>query len=623
MEINTMEARKITLRENQKATIDQTKKLIYSGNKHIIIKMPTGGGKTITMEFLQKEFKNVIITTPRINLTHQTANERDGWGIIQGNKRVQTNGNVTVATLQTILSLVKKDKFNFNNYGAVFIDECHMNATKASKDKKKKYTMGNLIEDLIGHGITVIGFTATPYRHDGKPLDIWEKAKMGTPKEWQSYEPYFEHGYLVQPITKKTGSVNKDLLKLSSTKDYTEESQVEAISESQIDVVETILKYREGLTLIMAVNIEHAEAIHNDLISRGERSIITHSKNNVEVKEAVDALKSGKVDFAVSIGTMHTGTDIPQLETIVQACLTKSRTKRDQFAGRGARCYEGKEYFNYLDLFGSCDELGLPFSEPILEDNEVSDKKNRVPKCKECGCTTPYKLIHIEEEIGSTLKTFKCVECGNEDTKIEHRMVETCEYCNTVQEVKGVLSYKGKAVFKCSHCDEYSYLADLTPSEMIVTFSNRNHAIKQITDFAKIKLKDDKEMLERFLVSFSMFSKYAKLDHLSAIIDFVGDLKAVRKVESINKVIDRMDDFYSSHVGKKYYLIDGMYNVFGDCNYELEDFIQKHLDEKSVNNAMTHKDIVTIMKEWSKKHDIHDTKKYMNLVKRFTTRILK
>ena len=594
--------RKITLRKNQEAIISQTKELIAKGHKKIIIKAPTGAGKTIIQEALQTEFKNVLITTPRINLTHQTALERKGWGIIQGNFRKPTQDNVTVATLQTILNLIKKNKFNFSYYGAIFIDECHINATKK---------MGELIKKCISNGMVVIGFTATPFKANGDPIEIWQDAKQGTPKLWQSYEPYFKEGYLVPPIVKQVGKVDRSLLH-STNLDYTEESQLEAIADSQIDVVSTLLRYRRGATLIVAVNIEHAEAIYQDLINRGERAIITHSKNNVEVSEAVAKLKNGEIDFGVSIGTMHTGTDIPNLKTIALARLTKSKPLLDQLSGRGARCHGDKKNFLFLDFFGTCKEIGLPFEEPLP--NDTKESKSRKKKCKECNAENSYVLIDVEENDYEIVETHVCTSCNNEEVKIKSFMVETCEHCQTVQRVNNILSMNSKAVFKCSHCGEYTELAELTPAEMVVTFANRDQAVKRISGYAKDKLKDNEELLERFLVSFGLFAKYAQLDHLSAIMDYVGDFKAKYSIGSIEKVISRMDGFYSSYRGRQSFFIDKMFEIFGECNYEVVDFIESnHLAEKNKYR------IVGRLKAWRGKNKISDTKKYKTLLKRYFT----
>ena len=609
----------IILRENQKAIITQTKELIAMGHKKIIIKAPTGAGKTIIQEELQSVFKNVLITTPRINLTHQTALERKGWGIIQGNFRKPTHGNVTVGTLQTILNLIKKDKFNFAYYGAIFIDECHINATKK---------MGDLIKKCIGYGMVVIGFTATPFKANGDSIEIWQDAQHGTPKLWQGYEPYFKHGYLVPPIVKQVGKVDRSILHATNL-DYTEESQLEAIADSQIDVVSTLLKYRRGATLIVCVNIEHAEAIYQDLISRGERAIITHSKNDVEVSEAVALLKNGSIDFGVSIGTMHTGTDIPNLETIALARLTKSKPLLDQLAGRGARCWLDKRNFLFLDMFGTCTEIGLPF-EPLLP-TEKKESKSRKKKCKECGAENSYILVDIEENDYEIIETHKCKECGNEDVKIKSFMVESCEHCHTVQRVGNILSFNSKAVFKCSHCGEYTELAELTPAEMVVTFANREQAIRRISEFAKEKLSNNQELLERFLISFGLFAKYAQLDHLSAIMDYVGDFKAKYSIASIEKVIWRMDGFYSTYKGKQSILIDGMFEIYEECNYELEEWAKKEIIKRGLPLNSTLKGILSRMREkevinrkgekvidgWSVKNPISDTKKYKTIIKRF------
>jgi len=592
----------ITLRENQKAIISQTKEMIANGHKKIIIKAPTGAGKTIIQEFLQQEFENVLITTPRINLTHQTAKERKGWGVIQGSKRIQTTGNVTVATLQTIMNLVKKNKFNFSYYGAIFIDECHINATKK---------MGKLIKKCIEHDIVVIGFTATPFKANGEPIEIWQDAQQGTQKLWQGYEPYFKYGYLVPPIVKQVGKVDRSLLH-STSLDYTEESQLEAIADSQIDVVTTLLKYRRGATLIVCVNIEHAEAVYQDLINRGEKAIITHSKNDVEVSEAVKRLKSGEVDFGVSIGTMHTGTDIPNLETIALVRLTKSKPLLDQLAGRGARCWQDKKNFLFLDFFGTCKEIGLPFEEPLPSDTKES--KSRKKRCKECNAENSYVLVDVEENDYEIIETHVCTSCNNEEVKIKSFMVETCEHCQTVQRVKNILSMNSKAVFKCSHCGEYTALADLTPAEMVVTFASREQAVKRISEYAKDKLKDNPELLERFLVSFGLFAKYAQLDHLSAIMDYVGDFKAKYSISSIEKVIGRMDGFYSTYKGKQSFFIDKMFEIFGECNYEIVEFIESYPRAELIRHR-----IISRLKSWKEKNNISDTKKYITLLKRYFT----
>ena len=592
----------ITLRENQKAIITQTKELVTKGHKKIIIKAPTGAGKTIIQEALQTEFKNVLITTPRINLTHQTALERKGWGIIQGKTRKPTQGNVTVATLQTILNLIKKNKFNFGHYGAIFIDECHINATKK---------MGDLIEKCINASMVVIGFTATPFKANGNPIEIWVDAQHGTPKLWQGYEPYFKHGYLVPPIVKQVGKVDRSLLH-STNLDYTEESQLEAIADSQIDIVSTLLKYRRGATLVVCVNIEHAEAIYLDLINRGEKAIITHSKNDVEVSEAVAKLKNGDIDFGISIGTMHTGTDIPNLQTIALARLTKSKPLLDQLAGRGARCWEDKKNFLFLDFFGTCKEIGLPFEKPLPSDTKES--KSRKKKCPECNAENSYVLVDVEENDYEIIETHVCTSCNNEEVKIKSFMVETCEHCQTVQRVKNILSMNSKAVFKCSHCGEYTALAELTPAEMVVTFANRDQAVKRISEFSKDKLKDTPELLERFLVSFGLFAKYAQLDHLSAIMDYVGDFKAKYSINSIEKVIGRMDGFYSEYKGKKSFWVDKMFEIFGECNYEIVAFMEANISEDTNKYR-----VVSRLKAWKIKNKISDTKKYITLLKRYFT----
>ena len=587
--------------------------------KKYIIQLPTGAGKTFVFELLTETAPNdnFLMLVPRINLANQTIEGKE-WGLLQGNKSIKPNARIMIATLQTFLNRLKQGRFSYDTYKYIVVDECHLLATN-----KEGKSMGDLIEKATRLGVTVVGFSATPYDSKGSELKIWEGATHLIPKKWRDINRFIKEGYLTPLIYKTLGTIDKSKL-VRGKEDYTESSTVEAMQDSPIDVVQTTLEHRLGATLIIAVNIDHAEALKRDFASRGCSVAVLHSKlskNNTILND----FSLGKIDFLISVGMIGTGTDLPIARTLVLARPRGSQSLFRQEVGRVLRLHKWKPYALVLDLY---DSIGLCGGHPLLPPPTTGDKEVKAKGicCKECQSQTPLTITKIDINFDEYEQTThkKCGSCGGETVTVKQVGAVTCQECMHTQILKFVFSLNGWAVTKCDNCEKEIQLNELTPKELIVTPQGRDEAISNIITLAKERLAG--EELERFSRVFDTFSVYAELDYLSAVLDFFGNFKKNYSDKSMALVLERMEKktlTYQSRTDKT--VIHNTMKTLGFINYEYIEFLKEDVaSRKDLEPVKTFKAVSTRLCAWSRKGEkLEDTKKLKTLTKKFLTYLQK
>jgi hypothetical protein len=237
--------------------------------------------------------------------------------------------------------------------------------------------------------------------------------------------------------------------------------------------------------------------------------------------------------------------------------------------------------------------------------------------CVKCDSTKPLVTTEVilNKDDGIQIARKKCVDCGDE-TEVE-KMIDfvTCEKCMESQILKNVYSFDGWAVCNCGNCDNRIMLNKLEPKELILTFQDRAEAVSTIKIDASKRLTNGE--LVRFNKAFDIFSIYAELDYLSAIVDFLGNVRKEYTDASLYKVIDRMEDKNKEFRGSTVdtLLIDLFVKEKYEINYELIRWIDEVARDKQEKKAIFSR----IKKAWIKKDDISNTKKYKTNIKKFIT----
>jgi DNA repair protein RadD len=394
------------MRSYQKRTNNLTKEALRK-NLSALVAAPCAAGKTVMFaevtRWLADAGRRVIILIDRQALVSQTAEAlyaqtgiRAGVICASVQRDKDTDAQVIVASRQ---SLVGVSPFEIS---LMILDEAHLVDSRKGQYKR-------IIEAFRGVNpqMRVLGYTATPYRFDGKIHGEGRLFENLTAKVTTS--ELLEGGHIVpvrfkikqsdimaklDACRKTGGELNgKDQFEVLKRRDYVESCH-------------TVWQdHCEGKkTAIFALNISHAELIHEMFASRGVESLIIHSRMSTDaVNETIDKFKTGNVGIIINVGILTIGSDIPAIERIILARRTISTSLFFQIVGRGGRlCPEiGKSECLVIDLCGSVLIHGADPDNPIIQMRKKSDESPRLQLCPVC-----------EELCGERVR--KCPECGFE-----------------------------------------------------------------------------------------------------------------------------------------------------------------------------------------------------------------
>src|SRR5438445_816450 len=135
---------------------------LNDGVRHVLLSIPTGGGKTqvaldVAAEFTEREL-GVVYYTNRKLLVSQAGRVLEAAGVEHGRRsegrRSETEALFQISSLQTEQSKVlRRDEWQLHKAGLVIIDEAHLQTGP---------TVRQVIERHVADGAQVLGLSATP-----------------------------------------------------------------------------------------------------------------------------------------------------------------------------------------------------------------------------------------------------------------------------------------------------------------------------------------------------------------------------------------------------------------------------------------------------------------------------
>ncbi|MEM9361511.1 MAG: DEAD/DEAH box helicase family protein [Bacteroidota bacterium] len=346
--------------EDLKKIFDQIHKLPAGTN--ILYQLPTGGGKTVVFseiarQYIQETGKKVIVLTHRIELSRQTSNMLNGFGVTNTiiNSEVkelydQDDYMCFVAMVETLNNRLQEEKVQINNIGLVIIDEAHYNSFR----KLFKY-----FEDA-----TILGVTATPLSSNIKlPMkDHYKHLIVG-----ESIQSLIQKQFLA-----KANLYNYDVslrtLKIGINGDYTVKSSDEFYS-NQSMLGKLVAAYEElakgTKTLVFNNGISTSLYVYETFKKAGYN--IRHLDNKNTATERAEILEWFSITpdaILTSVSILTTGFDEPTVESIILNRATRSLTLYFQMIGRGSRVLPAKNEFNVIDLGNNIARFG-PWDSPV------------------------------------------------------------------------------------------------------------------------------------------------------------------------------------------------------------------------------------------------------------------
>ncbi len=398
------------LRQYQKECLKNLGTAYKQGFKRIMLKLPTGAGKTsIASKILENCYnsgKRALFICDRIELINQTSDRllSDGikHGVIQADHiRKNLNYNIQVCSIQT---LARREKINAD---MIIIDEAH--------------TLHKAHIDIIkeNQNIPIIGLSATPFAKGlGKHFD---KMIVGA-----TTKQLIELGFLCKPKVYAPSEPDLEKIKVVAG-DYDMQELEEKTNTPKLvgDIVEHWFKLGFGKpTIVFAVNIAHSKNIVAEFVKGGVNAVhIDAYTDNDDRKEIIESFKAGRIKVLSSVDILSKGFDYPGAEVAILARPTKSLSLYIQQAGRVLRINPetNKTDCTILDHSGNTMRHGF-VTDDTPEDLDTGKKQENTPaEKKEKKVIEPVKCPHC-----SFIKTkVKCENCGHED--IPKNKVESAE----------------------------------------------------------------------------------------------------------------------------------------------------------------------------------------------------
>lgn len=433
-------SKNFAMRPYQRNAVESLKDAFRSGRDSAMVVMPTGTGKTVVFSHAPIELgsKRTLILAHRDSLIRQAASkvysvtgimpevEKAAERATVSRKRI--NNPTVVASVQTLCKPSRLERFPKDEFDCVIIDEAHR-----AHDSAKTYAR---IVDRFRENANIIGFTATPDRHD-KIVTIGEGKFFHRCAFEYLLPDAITDGWLV-PIKQKfirvkglswksVRMVRGDFDPRQIDEIVTQDARLHAMSSPACELIE------DGQSIVFCNSVAHATAINRVMSTYGKNagapfgafreycaSISGRDEFEV-VQEVTRSFVSQRLQNLINCDLFTEGFDHDSIKSVVIMRPTKSRVKYAQMVGRGTRILSSvkidqyateeerrdaiaesdKPYCEVIDFVGSGRELDLSMSvADILSKRENPNPRvmRRVKKAQLDGDERSLEEIEAEAE---------------------------------------------------------------------------------------------------------------------------------------------------------------------------------------------------------------------------------
>ena len=313
--------------------------------KRVLFVGPTAFGKTNLFSYIAKlaqaKGSRIVIIAHRQELILQISETLTAWGVEHGIINPQFTPSyrqsVQVASVQTLMSRLKKIPDQFRTFNLVIQDECHhLVATN---------TFGKVYQELGAPRL--LGVTATPERADGKGLGESSGGLFQTILEVIGVRELMDDGYLSRAkVFAPPSGIDLSEIK-TKMGDYDKQALAAQIDKPQIlgDAVAHYQRICPGVPAIaFGISIEHCEHIAAQFQSAGYNFQVIDGTMDAAKRKALIKGLGHEIHGLVSADLISEGTDIPGVTAAIFLRPTQSLGLYIQQAGRALRTVFAQGY---------------------------------------------------------------------------------------------------------------------------------------------------------------------------------------------------------------------------------------------------------------------------------------
>ncbi len=342
-----------------------------------------------------------------------------------GNLHASGAADITIASVQSLISGDRMSKFEPKRFKLVLVDEAHHIVAASYMEVLKYFGLAQpqpeLLDEVVDQtdglstapatqsSLALVGVSATFSRFDGLRLSdaidriVYHKDYVDMIGEKWLSDVIFTTVRSRADISKVKAAGSGDfqvgaLSKAVNTKE-TNEITVRAWMTKAAD---------RKSTLVFCVDLQHVSDLTATFRRHGYRAeFVTGDTPKRMRSERLDAFRSGEFPVLLNCGVFTEGTDIPNISCVLLARPTRSRNLLVQMIGRGMRLHPGKENCHIIDMVASL-EAGVVTTPTLfgldpatlVEDASVEEMKTQQKREEleaKCEQGAAMRVVNIQQ----------------------------------------------------------------------------------------------------------------------------------------------------------------------------------------------------------------------------------
>jgi ATP-dependent helicase IRC3 len=353
---------RIRLRDYQEESIKSVLTYVNNGHKRLGVSLATGAGKTVVFTQLidrvptpDPKATQTLIVAHRRELVEQAARHCSNAypnktvEIELGNSHASGLADITIASIQSIMSKDRLEKFEPSRFKMILIDEAHHIVARQYLDLLEHFKLRTRQDDSP----LLVGVSATFSRFDGVKLG----AAIDHIVYHRDYVQMINDRWLSDVLFTTVKFKDTDLrrVKTGVNGDFLSSALSKAVNTTQNNDI-AIRAWMQRCssrksTLVFCVNVQHVLDMAAVFREHGvDAHFVTADTPLWKRRNIIDDFKAGKFPVLLNVGVFTEGTDIPNIDCILLARPTKSRNLLIQMIGRGMRLHPEKENCHVLDM---------------------------------------------------------------------------------------------------------------------------------------------------------------------------------------------------------------------------------------------------------------------------------